>query len=201
MSFPHLPALARSVRSVRSLHTSRPAFAGMNAGDILGAAFAGSAAPRAPQPPSSLGAGSTHEAAASMIGTLPRPKTAAEESVAPFSPNHIITPFSLTEKALHPAQRPGARHPLLGPPRKVAVRVDPFHITKTSPMDHDMNPYFAYQFVNSVGRIKSRADTGLTWKSQRRAGKLIRRARAMGLISQWTNRAPHGGLASYGMNW
>jgi small subunit ribosomal protein S18 len=38
-------------------------------------------------------------------------------------------------------------------------------------------------FINPVGKILTRAETGLTWKSQRRAGKLVRRARAMGVIS------------------
>jgi len=44
--------------------------------------------------------------------------------------------------------------------------------------------------VNQMGRIKTRAETGLTWKNQRKVGKLVRRARAMGLISQWTDRSP-----------
>jgi small subunit ribosomal protein S18 len=39
-----------------------------------------------------------------------------------------------------------------------------------------------------MGKIKSRAETGLTWKNQRRVGKMVRRARAMGLVSRWSDQ-------------
>lgn len=49
-------------------------------------------------------------------------------------------------------------------------------------------------FINPVGKILTRAETGLTWKSQRRAGKLVRRARAMGVISYFSKVPRPGGL-------
>lgn len=52
----------------------------------------------------------------------------------------------------------------------------------------------SYAFLNPMGMIKSRAQTGLTWKSQRRVGKMIRRARHMGIIPKWSNVPRPGGL-------
>lgn len=39
-----------------------------------------------------------------------------------------------------------------------------------------------------MGKIKSRAETGLTWKNQRRLGKAIRRAKMMGVIPVLSRR-------------
>ncbi|WVQ77824.1 ribosomal protein S18 [Cryptococcus sp. DSM 104548] len=113
-----------------------------------------------------------------------------------FKKDQFLRPQAFTADALSPETAPRARAPLLGPPKKIAAKLDPFHITKTNPLSHDLNPYYAYEFVNAMGKIKSRAETGLTWKSQRRVGKLVRRARAMGLVSRWVNRPVPGGLGS-----
>lgn len=87
-----------------------------------------------------------------------------------------------------------AKAPLLGPGVKTARRIDPFHIRGQNPVDHASNPLMSFEFTDVSGRIKKRAETGLTWKSQRRMGKMVRRARAMGVISRWGNRARPGGL-------
>ncbi|ODO08404.1 ribosomal protein S18 [Cryptococcus wingfieldii CBS 7118] len=113
-----------------------------------------------------------------------------------FKKNEFLRPQAFTAESLSPEPRPRARSPLLGPPKKIAAKLDPFHITKTNPLSHDLNPHYAYEFVNAMGKIRSRAETGLTWKSQRRVGKLVRRARAMGLISRWVNRPVPGGMGS-----
>lgn len=52
----------------------------------------------------------------------------------------------------------------------------------------------SYAFINQMGKIKSRAETGLTWKSQRLVGKMVRRARHMGVIPKWANMPRPGGL-------
>lgn len=99
-------------------------------------------------------------------------------------------PHHFSQESLYPKDTPEPRPPLLGPPRKIAKQIDPFHTSGSDPLDHIFNPAMSRAFVNQMGRIKSRGETGLTWKNQRKVGKLVRRARAMGLISRWTDRAP-----------
>ncbi|OCF38635.1 ribosomal protein S18 [Kwoniella heveanensis CBS 569] len=129
-----------------------------------------------------------------------RDANAVDETRKTFRAGHFTPPHSLTSTSLYPEQKPFPRAPLLGPPKKVAAKIDPFHLSKTSPTSHDLNPLFALAFVNQMGKIKGRAETGLTWKSQRKVGKLVRRARAMGLISAWNNQPVPGGLAAGGMS-
>jgi len=100
----------------------------------------------------------------------------------------IYPPHSFSPSSLNPTQTPNARQPLLGPPNKIAKTIDPFHLSQTDPLDHIFNTGISRAFVNQMGRIKTRAETGLTWRNQRKVGKLVRRARAMGLISRWTDR-------------
>lgn len=80
----------------------------------------------------------------------------------------------------------------------MAKRIDPFYLSRTSPLDHAMNPHMANQFVDNLGRLKPRAKTGLTWKSQRLVGKMVRRARAMGVVSKWANVSRPGALGNEG---
>jgi ribosomal protein S18 len=104
--------------------------------------------------------------------------------------NQIYPPHSFSQSSLYPPTSPNSRAPLLGPPNKVAKQIDAFHLSSSDPLDHIFNPGMSRAFVNQMGRIRSRAETGLTWKNQRKVGKLVRRARAMGLISRWTDRSP-----------
>jgi small subunit ribosomal protein S18 len=55
-----------------------------------------------------------------------------------------------------------------------------------------MNPVFVSDFLTQMGKIKRRAETGLSWKSQRMVGKMVRRARGMGVISRWSNQVLNG---------
>lgn len=109
------------------------------------------------------------------------------------APHEYLPTTRFPHLSSSPAKR-YAKPPLLGPPASLARQIDPFHILETSPLKYDLNPYVAQQFVNDLGKIKSRAETGLTWKSQRQVGKLVRRARSMGLIGRWSKLAPVGGL-------
>lgn len=44
------------------------------------------------------------------------------------------------------------------------------------------------RFVTTMGKIKGRNETNLTWKNQRRLGKAIRRAKMMGIIPVLSRR-------------
>lgn len=109
--------------------------------------------------------------------------------------SQIIPPHNFASATLYPEEQHRIRRPLVGPVRKVAKQIDPFFLRGEDPLDHVMNPLMSYQFVNQLGMIKGREQTGLTWKSQRRVGKMVRRARHMGLIPKWTNQPRPGGLA------
>jgi small subunit ribosomal protein S18 len=50
------------------------------------------------------------------------------------------------------------------------------------PLQEASNDVLMSSFVTEMGKIKHRAETGLTTKSQRRLGKAIRRAKMMGVI-------------------
>jgi small subunit ribosomal protein S18 len=88
---------------------------------------------------------------------------------------------------MYPVSKPLPRPPLLGPRAAEARKSDPFHILSVNPIDEVLNDDLVRRYVTQMGKIKTRADTALTWKNQRRVGKMVRRARAMGLISRWTN--------------
>lgn len=78
-----------------------------------------------------------------------------------------------------------------GPPRPLAVREDVFHQLDINPLDEVLNSGLITQYTTDMGRIKARRETRLTWRNQRKVGKAIRRARAMGLIpsfSKWSER-------------
>ncbi len=102
----------------------------------------------------------------------------------------MYRPHDLLKSSLYPTARPPARPSLLGPSKADAVRSDPFHILGINPIDEVLNDELVRRYISQMGKIKTRAETALTWKSQRRVGKMVRRARAMGLISRWTNAPP-----------
>lgn len=104
------------------------------------------------------------------------------------------------ESNLYPTEKTRPRPPLLGPSKKIAKQIDPFHIRKSNPLDHCVNPLMSLAFINQLGRIKGRNETGLTWRSQRMVGKMVRRARAMGVIPHWSNRPAPGGLGERDFN-
>ena len=128
--------------------------------------------------------------------TLPRLSSVSLSTLRLTPHSQLLRPHDLTRSSLYPAQRPNAKPPLLGPRKAVAISIDPFHQSSQSPLDHVLNPYFAQAFVNPLGRLKTRAETGLTRRSQRKVGKMVRRARAMGLISKFSDRTAPGGYGS-----
>jgi small subunit ribosomal protein S18 len=71
----------------------------------------------------------------------------------------------------------------LGPKKKDALASDYFiQHGKLDPLDFAMNPSLLGRFVSNTGKIMNRAQTQLTWKNQKRVGKAVRRARAMGVM-------------------
>jgi small subunit ribosomal protein S18 len=71
---------------------------------------------------------------------------------------------------------------LLGPGAAESRRHDWFHQLDIDPLVEATNPQLLSYFVTDMGKIKSRAETKLTWRNQRRLTKAIRRAKMMGIM-------------------
>jgi len=71
---------------------------------------------------------------------------------------------------------------LLGPGAAESRREDWFYQLDIDPLDEATNPRLLSYFVTDMGKMKSRADTKLTWRNQRRLTKAVRRAKMMGVI-------------------
>lgn len=76
----------------------------------------------------------------------------------------------------------------LGPPRAIAERTDFLYQSGIDPVKEAMNSSLMSAFVTDMGKIRSRGESSLTWKSQRRVGKAIRRAKMMGIIPVLSRR-------------
>ena len=85
-------------------------------------------------------------------------------------------------------RRPFRKPWQLGPGSKESRANDPFYQLNINPLDEVLNTTLLSSFVSDMGKIKSRAATGLTWKTQRRLAKAIRRAKMMGLIPVLSKR-------------
>jgi small subunit ribosomal protein S18 len=71
---------------------------------------------------------------------------------------------------------------LLGPGSAESRQNDWFYQLGIDPLDEATNPRLLSYFVTDMGKIKSRAETKLTWRNQRRLTKAIRRAKMMGIM-------------------
>jgi len=71
---------------------------------------------------------------------------------------------------------------LLGPGAAESRRNDWFYQLGIDPLDEATNPRLLSYFVTDMGKVKSRAETKLTWRNQRRLTKAIRRAKMMGVM-------------------
>jgi small subunit ribosomal protein S18 len=87
-----------------------------------------------------------------------------------------------------PHHRPRPR--LLGPSRAELPKADPFLRLGLNPLTQPMNVEILAPFLTMMGKIQGRNRTGLSWKSQRRVGKAVRRARSMGLLSYFAGSIP-----------
>lgn len=124
------------------------------------------------------------------------PQTPPDTADTQFAEPHVYKETNLYNEE----RRPRPRHALLGPSKKIAKQIDPFWIRKANPLDHCINPLMSLSMVDQLGRIKGRSETGLTWRSQKMVGKMVRRARAMGVIPHWSNSPAPGGLGERDFN-
>jgi len=76
----------------------------------------------------------------------------------------------------------------VGPSSKESKTHDVFHQMDIDPLHECMNSTLMSYFVTELGKIKGRAETKLTWRSQRRMGKAVRRAKMMGIIPFFSRR-------------
>ena len=91
-------------------------------------------------------------------------------------------------RAEYEKTRHGTKRPLLGPDAATSKQLDIFYQLNLDPLKECQNSPLMSRFVTSMGKIKSRSETQLTWKSQRRIGKAIRRAKMMGIIPVLSRR-------------
>ncbi|KAG8691695.1 hypothetical protein FRC11_012446 [Ceratobasidium sp. 423] len=107
------------------------------------------------------------------------------EKPKPITANQFTSPHQFTREHRISQAAKRRKDPTLGPSRKHAQAIDAFRKLDIDPLDEFKNPLLLKSFVTEMGKIHSRAKTGLTWRSQRRVGKAIRRARAMGFVPLW----------------
>jgi len=98
-----------------------------------------------------------------------------------------ITPTFFTAKArLNKDWR--KRRAYLGPGGPESRRQDIFHQLGIDPVKECLNGNLLSGYLSDMGRIQARAQTGLTWRSQRRLSKAIRRAKMIGVIPLHSRR-------------
>jgi ribosomal protein S18 len=97
------------------------------------------------------------------------------QSYLPVQLSRKYRPFSAPRSSRDLEQAPG-------PPSSVARQGDFFLTSDINPLSEVNNAKLLCRFLTPLGKIRTRASTGLTQKSQRRLGKAIRRAREMGII-------------------
>ncbi|TFK55895.1 hypothetical protein OE88DRAFT_1731530 [Heliocybe sulcata] len=103
------------------------------------------------------------------------------------SENSFVSPDRFTVDAFA-RRRIYPRPYRVGPDAKTSRAQDPFYQLSIDPLDECCNATLLSNFVTDMGKIKSRAVTGLTWRSQRRLTKAIKRAKMMGVMP-WLSRA------------
>ncbi|KAI0053022.1 hypothetical protein FA95DRAFT_1552910 [Auriscalpium vulgare] len=70
----------------------------------------------------------------------------------------------------------------LGPSSPVSRAQDAFHQLNVDPLVEATNPLLMTDFVTVMGKTKSRAENKVTWRTQRRITKAVRRAKMMGVV-------------------
>ncbi|KAI0304206.1 ribosomal protein S18, partial [Russula brevipes] len=79
---------------------------------------------------------------------------------------------------------------LLGPGAAQSRQNDWFYQLDIDPLNEATNPRLLSYFVTDMGKVKSRAETKLTWRNQRRLTKAIRRAKMMGVMPIFNKHTP-----------
>ncbi|EUC67422.1 30S ribosomal protein S18 [Rhizoctonia solani AG-3 Rhs1AP] len=130
---------------------------------------------------------SAHKSTRKAKTDLLEPGAPPRHLFAPTNPHQFISPHQFTREHRIARIEKRRKDPTLGPSRKHAQAIDAFRKLAIDPLDEFKNPLLLKSFVSEMGKIHSRAKTGLTWRSQRRVGKAIRRARALGFIPLWNS--------------
>ncbi|KAI0677133.1 hypothetical protein C8Q78DRAFT_68746 [Trametes maxima] len=106
-----------------------------------------------------------------------------------FQPDRFVQPKNFTRDGYSQmTQRRYTKRPLLGPDALTSRYLDVLHQMHIDPLQECQNSRIMSQYVTTMGKIKGRAETNLTWKNQRRVGKAIRRAKMMGIIPVLSRR-------------
>ncbi|KZW04121.1 hypothetical protein EXIGLDRAFT_828044 [Exidia glandulosa HHB12029] len=92
---------------------------------------------------------------------------------------------------------PFTRYRRLGPGSRESHEKDPFIQLEIDPVREFENTALLNHFMTRMGKIKTRLETNLSWKSQRKVGKAIRRAKAMGIIPQQSRTLEDMRMHSY----
>ncbi|KDQ20491.1 hypothetical protein BOTBODRAFT_183270 [Botryobasidium botryosum FD-172 SS1] len=169
--------------------TARRAYARPSAFDISGDAVVPSATPLADFD----GIADTLESG----GSAPRGSAAARAGGAPpegtqyrnLPLNTFYAPSDL-QKSRRVFEKRRRSQPRLGPPAAEARDQDVFRQLGIDPLREASNRALLENFITEMGKIKGRRHTGLTWWSQRKVGKAVRRARSMGIIPIFSQYLP-----------
>ncbi|CEL59408.1 hypothetical protein RSOLAG1IB_03341 [Rhizoctonia solani AG-1 IB] len=116
------------------------------------------------------------------------------ERPRPIQAGQFMSPHDFTRENRIPKPYMRRKDQTLGPSRAHAQSIDAFRKLSIDPLDEFKNSLLLKSFVTEMGKIHPRAKTGLTWRSQRRVGKAIRRARAMGFIPLWNSPVVYDGF-------
>lgn len=71
----------------------------------------------------------------------------------------------------------------VGPDARTALQNDIFRQLDIDPIKETNNPELMKTFITSMGKIKPRSQTKLSWRSQRKMAKAVRRAKQKGVLS------------------
>ncbi|CDO71322.1 hypothetical protein BN946_scf184908.g80 [Trametes cinnabarina] len=127
-----------------------------------------------------------------IIDPVPRPaivpgSSRAQPILKGFVSGQFVQPRSFTHDVY--TQKPRmTKRPKLGPDASTSRYLDVFHQLDIDPLEECLNSSLLSRFVTTMGKIKGRNETNLTWKNQRKVGKAIRRAKMMGIIPQLSRR-------------
>ncbi|EJD53695.1 hypothetical protein AURDEDRAFT_180120 [Auricularia subglabra TFB-10046 SS5] len=164
-AFARVPALSRSYAAPRNA-----------AGNLLKASTpAASTAPLAK--PSATGKNATVPAATANA----RPT---------FSPGKFYFASQFVRNKAPPITTLHTKYRRLGPGSRESHAEDPFVQLRIDPLREFQNVTLLHTFMTRMGKIQPRHETGLSWRSQRKMGQAIRRAKAMCIIPQQSRVVP-----------
>lgn len=111
------------------------------------------------------------------------------EIFKPFYAYSFTKPSDFSREArIEETQFHRSKRPYLGPGRPEAEYRDVFRQLDIDPLHEATNTKLLATYVTDMGKIKPRPVTKLTWRSQRKIGKAVRRARMMGMIPQLSKK-------------